>query len=322
MSELVTPTLEDIKNAKDVVHKYLPKTPLHSYEALNQLTGLDLFIKHENHLPVGAFKVRGGVYLISQLSDEEKERGVVTASTGNHAQSIAYGAKLFDVSAKIVMPNGANPAKVDSVNSLGAEVIFFGADFDEAREHAAELGQKHGYRYVHSANEPQLIMGVGTYALEMLEDQPGLDVIIVPVGAGSGACGCCVVAKSINPHIEVIAVQAEKAPAQYLSWSEGMHVEAEMTTFAEGLATRVPFDYPQQIMREHLDDFVLVSEEAMCESMIHYLELTRNLVEAAGAATLAAAINLRGKLARKKVGIVLSGGNISVPQLKELLATN
>lgn len=322
MNDFLIPTLQDVLRAKRLLGSYLTRSQLSSYPALNELTGCELFVKHENQLPTGSFKVRGGINVISQLSAAEKERGIISASTGNHGQSLAYAAKLFGVKAKIAAPEGANPVKVASMRALGTEVILHGKDFDEARMYAGELSQKLSYRYIHTANEPLIIAGVGTYALEILEDQPNIEVIIVPVGGGSGASGCCIVAKSINPKIEVIAVQAEMAPAAYLSWKSGQLTEAKMETFAEGLATRVPFELTQRILRKYLDDFVLVSDDEMRLAMRHYLEKTRNIVEAAGAATLAAALKIKNHLRGKRVAIVVSGGNVSMEQLKSILTAD
>ena len=284
------------------------------------MVGAELWVKHENHQPVGAFKVRGGINLVSRLPVDQRQRGVIAASTGNHGQSIAYASRLFGVRAIIAVPKNANPAKVASMRNLGAEVIFQGQDFDDAREWVEEEAEREGYRYVHSGNEAHLIAGVGTYTLEMLEAQPQIDTIIVPVGGGSGAAGVCLVAKQINPSIEVIGVQAEQAPAAFLSWKSGQMVEDEMNTFAEGLATRTAFELPQSILRQHLDDFVLVSEDELRRAIVILLAHTRNLAEGAGAAALAAALKYRDRLAGRRVAIVLSGGNLSIDRLRHILA--
>jgi len=311
----------DVLAARQRISSHLQTTPLYSYPILNTMVGAELWIKHENHQPVGAFKVRGGINLLSQLPDEQRERGVICASTGNHGQSIAYASRLFGVRAIIAVPKDANPAKVASMRNLGAEVVFQGKDFDEAREWVEEEAQSQGYRYIHSGNEPHLIAGVGTYALEMLEAQPLIDTIIVPIGGGSGAAGVCMVAKQLNPNIEVIGVQAEQAPAAYLSWKTGRMVEDRMNTFAEGLATRTAFELPQSILRRYLDDFVLVSEDELRRAIVILLAHTRNLAEGAGAASLAAALKLRDRLAGRRVAIVLSGGNLSIDRLRRILAT-
>jgi len=276
--------------------------------------------KHENYQPIGAFKVRGGVNLISQLSPGERERGVIAASTGNHGQSVAYAARLFGVKARIVVPEGANPGKVAAMQGMGVEVIFHGAIYDDAMQHCEALAREHGYRYIHSGNEPLLIAGVATETLEMLEDEPDLEVIIVPLGGGSGAAGTCIVARTLNPSIRVIGVQSEASPAAYESWRQGRLVEMPNRTMAEGLATGVAFELPQEIMRQMLREFMLVSEEEIMQAMVWMLERAHTLAEGAGAASLAAAYRLRDELRGKKVGIVCSGGNASLEQLKRVLA--
>jgi threonine dehydratase len=304
--------------ARQRVAPYLRPTPLYRYPALDMLTGAQIWVKHENHQPVGAFKVRGGVNLVSQLSAEERRRGVIAASTGNHGQSVAYAADLFGVRAVICVPAQANPAKVESMRALGAKVVCHGRDFDEAREHCEMQATEHGYRYIHSGNEPLLITGVATCTLEILQDRPDTEVIVVPVGGGSGAAGTCVVAKAVRPSIEVIGVQAEAAPAAYRSWKARSLVADATGTLAEGLAIRTAFELPQRILCELLDDFVLVSEDALTTATRVMIEKTRNLVEPAGAAALAAVLGAPERFAGQKVAIVCSGGNISPAQLMRL----
>jgi threonine dehydratase len=314
------PTFKDVLAARTRIRPYLAPTPLRRYPALDRLTGTETWVKHENHQPTGAFKVRGGVNLVSQLDDATKSRGLVAASTGNHGQSVAYAARLFKTTAIICAPRNANPVKVTGMEDLGAEVVLTGSDFDEAREHCEELAQKHGYRYIHSGNEPDLIAGVGTHTLEVLEEQPEIDVVIVPIGGGSGAAGACIAAKAINPRIRVIGVQSAQAPAAHDAWRQKQLLERENTTIAEGLATRTTFQLPQQILWEMLDDFLLVEDEQLKEATRLMIEATRTLVEAAGAAPLAAARDprLQPLLKGKKVALICSGGNISPVQLGEL----
>jgi threonine dehydratase len=310
--------LADVLAARQRIAPYLQPTPLYRYPALDALTGAQVWVKHENHQPVGAFKVRGGVNLVSQLSADERARGVIAASTGNHGQSVAYAAELFGVRAVICMPEQANPVKVESMQALGAEVVFHGRDFDEARERCEELAAEHRYRYIHSGNEPALIAGVATYTLEILEAQPDIETIVVPVGGGSGASGACLVAKTVRPSVQVIGVQSAAAPAAYRSWRARSLVEDTTSTFAEGLATRFAFELPQQILWELLDDFVLVSDGALKDATRLMISKTRNLVEPAGAASLAAVLDAPGRFAGRKVAIVCSGGNISPAQLAGL----
>ncbi|HEY6330286.1 MAG TPA: threonine/serine dehydratase [Blastocatellia bacterium] len=314
------PGLVDVFRAQKIIRPHLPPTPLIRYPALDELSGVQVLVKHENLQPVGAFKVRGGINLISQLSASERASGVIAASTGNHGQSVAYAARLYDVRAQIVVPENANPLKVASMQRLGAEVLFWGADFDEARERAEALASEHHLRYVHSGNEPLLLAGVGTTTLEILESVPTASTIIVPVGGGSGSAAACIVAKAINPSIKVIAVQAEMAPAAYKSWKTKAIVQDKMQTAAEGLATRVGFELPQQILWDLLDDFVLVSEEEIRRAILLYIEKAHTLAEGAGAAPLAALMKLKERLAGETVALVLSGGNITSDQLRNVLS--
>lgn len=310
------PTLQDILEAQKQIRPYLSRTPLHRYPAMDALLGTEVYIKHENYQPVGAFKVRGGINLISQLRPYERTRGVIAASTGNHGQSVAYAARLFGVHAIIVVPEKANPGKVAAMRGMGAEVIEYGAIFDESKLHAEVLAQEHGYRYIHSGNEPLLIAGVGTEALEMLEDEPDLDIIFVPIGGGSGAAGVGIAAHAINPSIQVIGVQSEAAPAAYETWKQHRLVTAPNKTFAEGLATGVAFELPQEIMRDHLHDFLLLTEEEIMHAMLWMIERAHTLAEGAGAAALAGAYRMRDELRGKKVGIICSGGNTSLEHLR------
>ncbi len=313
------PEFKDVLLAQCRIRPYLSRTPLHSYPAVNQLVGAEVYIKHENYQPVGAFKVRGGINLISQLSPEERKRGVITASTGNHGQSVAYAAGKFGVLARIVVPEKANPGKVAAMQGMGAEVIFHGAVFDEARLHCEALAQERGYRYIHSGDEPLLIAGVATEVLEMLEDQPDLQMIFIPVGGGSGAAGACIVAQAVNPEIRVIGVQSEASPAAYRSWKQKKMVEAPNRTIAEGLATGTAFSLPQAILWEYLKDFILLPDAEILRAMAWMVERAHTLAEAAGAASLAAAYHLRKELKGKKVGLICSGGNVSLEQLKKAL---
>jgi threonine dehydratase len=314
------PTFQDVLLAQRQIHPYLQRTPQYSYPPMNALLGTEIYIKHENFQPVGAFKVRGGINLISQLSPEERKRGVIAASTGNHGQSVAYAARLFSVKAIIVVPEKANPGKVAAMQGMGAEVIFYGATYDESKQHCESLAHEYGYRYIHSGNEPLLIAGVATEGLEMLEDEPGLEVIIVPIGGGSGAAGVSIAAHAVNPHIQVIGVQSEASPAAYETWRQRRLVNAPNRTFAEGLATGVAFELPQKILRESLHDFILVTEEEIMRAMVWMIERTHTLAEGAGAAPLAAAYRLRDQLEGKKVGLVCSGGNTTLDHLKLALA--
>ncbi len=313
------PIFQDILKARSLIKEYLPRTPLYSYPQINQLLDAKVYIKHENFLPTGAFKTRGGINLIHSLSREQKEKGVVTASTGNHALSIAYASSLFGVQATIVMPEKSNPLKVKAIKALGADIVFFGRIFEESKEYAGKIAGERRARFIHPANEPALIAGVATYALEVFEECPSLDVIIVPVGGGSGASGCCLVKEAVSPSTQVIAVQAEKAPGAYLSWKNKKIVIDKMETAAEGLATKMGYELTQEILRDFLSDFILVSEEEMVQAILLYLELIRNLSEEAGSSPLAAALKIKDRLKGKKVALILTGSNISMERLTHIL---
>ena len=314
------PALLDVFKARNRIAPYVTRTPLHHYPQLDRLLGARVFVKHENHQSLGAFKIRGALNVISQLTDAEKSRGVVCASTGNFGQGIAFAASVFGVHAEVFVPVGANPDKCEAMRGLGAELAFHGSNFDEARAECERHAEAEGSVYIHSADEPRLIPGVATYALEIFEDLPDVDVIVVPVGAGSGACGTCIVADSINPDVRVIGVQSEAAPAAFRSWQSGEIVEAAMGTVAEGLSTSVGFELTQQIMRALLAEFVLVTDEELVRAVGLYMETTHNLAEHAGAAPLAAAIRNAESLQGKNVVLVMSGGNISREHLGGVLA--
>lgn len=320
MLETALPTFHDILRAQKTIRPYLAPTPLHHYPTLDKLLNAEVYVKHENYQPIGAFKVRGGINLMAHLPVDIRQRGVVTASTGNHGQSIAYAAQKFGVRAVIVVPDGANPVKVEAMRSYGAEVVFHGADFEASKRHCVTLEREAGLRYINSGDEPLLIAGVGTHTLEILEEQPDLDLIIVPLGGGSGAAGACIAAKAMSTKAQVIAVQAAGAPAGYLTWQARARRTAEIHTFAGGLATGEPFMLPQQIVWDRLDDFILVDDDEMRVAILHFLEKAKTLAEPAGAASLAAALKIRERIAGKKVALILSGGNISPAELSQCLA--
>jgi threonine dehydratase len=313
------PTLADVYAARERVYRVVRPTPLMRHPLLAAEIGLDVFVKHENHNPTGAFKVRGGLNLIGGLSPDER-CGVITATTGNHGQSIALACQREGVPCTIVTPVGNNPEKNAAMRAFGAELIEFGRDFDEARERVERLQHERRLRYVHSANEPLLIAGVATYALEIFEEQPDVDVILVPVGGGSGACGCTLVRTWLGSRANVIGVQAERADAFARSWKSDTRVVGEKAdTFAEGMATRVTFDLTFGILKKELGDVVSLTEDELAEGVRLALRATHNLAEGAGAAPLMAALKLRDQLKGKKVVCVMSGGNIDRATLARIL---
>jgi threonine dehydratase len=320
LSVVQIPSLRDIYRARQRIADTIRPTALLRHPVLAQETGLDIWVKHENHNPTGAFKVRGGLNLVRSLSPDERARGVVTASTGNHGQSIAMACQLEGVRCTVFVPHGNNPEKNAAMRAFGATVAEGGRDFDEAREACERAGAETGARYVHSANEPLLLAGVGTYALEIFEALPDADVILVPVGGGSGACGNCIVRTALGASTRVIGIQAANADAFARSYHSGTRVIGDSAnTFAEGMATRVTFDLTFEFLKRELDDIVLLSEDRLAEGVRLALRATHNLAEGAGAAALAAAIMLRDQLQGKRVVAVMSGGNLDAAKLTMVL---
>ncbi|RPI48512.1 MAG: pyridoxal-phosphate dependent enzyme, partial [Acidobacteria bacterium] len=280
-----------------------------------------IHVKHENHNPTGAFKIRGGLNLIASLSDGERRRGVITASTGNHGQSIAFASLLAGVSCIVAVPKDNNPQKNAKMRAFGATVVEQGKDFDEAREWVEREAEASGRRYVHSANEPLLIAGVGTYALEIFEELPEPDVIFVPIGGGSGACGCSIARTGLGRKTRIIGVQAVEADAFTRSWRGPERVVAAQTaTFAEGLATRHTFDLTFGILKRELYDIVTLTEAELEEGVRLALRATQNLAEGAGAASLMAAVKMRDQLDGSKVVCVMTGGNLNMSALQRIIA--
>lgn len=314
------PTLADIDAARPRVYARLAPTPLLKHPLLDEWIGTHTWVKHENHQATGAFKVRGGVNLVAQLTPDEKRRGIVSASTGNHGLSMAFACRAHGVPCHIFVPERNNPEKVAAMRALGARVVEHGRDFDEARERVEAVAPIEGWRYVHSANEPHLIAGVGTLALEVFDDLPDADYIFVPVGGGSGASGCCIVRRSKNPRTKVVGVQASGADAFARSWRGGVRVHADhAATFAEGVATRMTYELTFSILSAELDDIVTLDEEELREGVRAAVRCTHNLAEGAGAAPLAAARKCSSMLAGKKVVCVMSGGNIDTDTLRRVL---
>jgi len=314
-------TFADVEAAREFIRPYLLPTPLHRYPALERLLGAEAYLKHENHHLVGAFKVRGGIYLVGTLAESQKNLVVIGATRGNHGQSLAYAGRLFGVKAVIVVPHGNNPEKNEAMRLLGAELIEHGRDYEEAVKLVEELTGKHGYRYVHSANEPRLIAGVGTYSLEVFEAQPETEVMIVPVGLGSGLSGACVVAEGLGRKTRLVGVQAEAASSVVQSWRAGKIITTDSAdTVADGLATRIPAEMTLEIMRRRVDEMVTVSEQEITDAVRLMIQATHNLVEPAGACSLAAALKLKNKLAGKKVVLVQTGANIDWATLRRILS--
>ena len=314
-------SFNDIAAARDFISPYLPKTPLVQLSKISDELGCDYYAKLENVQPIGAFKVRGGVNLVGTASEQERASGIVSASTGNHGQSIAFGGRLFNTRVIIYAPaENVNQAKMEAMRRLGAEVRLHGRDFDEARLECERVARDEGMRYVHSANEEKLIAGVGTIGLEILEDLDDVDVILVPAGGGSCASGNCIVTKHLKPSVKVIAVQSDGAPAMWHAWrNHNLDPYPTMKTEHEGLATRVPFEMTNQILWELLDDFVLVSDQDIRAAIRLLARDAKQVAEGAGAASLAGALKLRDQLRGQKVVGILTGGNLPPERLAAVL---
>jgi len=312
------PTIGDVYAAKKVIAPYLSRTPLFHSKRLSNLLDCELYLKLENLQPTRSFKVRGGINYMARMKAEATSHSVITASTGNHAQSVAYAGALFGVRVIIVMPHGVPAVKIESVKDLGADIVTYGAFYDQAREHAEQLAVENRYLYVHGINEPLLHEGVATMHLEIFEEEPRMDVIINPIGGGSGASGACIVFKTLNPNMKVIGVQAQGAPAFYESWKAGVATSTPVNTTAEGLATGRAYELPLKILKA-LDDIILVSDHEMETAVKTIFEATGQVAELSGAASTAAAFKIKHQLKGKRVALLVTGGNIETQQLIRIL---
>jgi threonine dehydratase len=321
MTELAEPTIRDVYAARRVISPYILRTPLRRYPGLCELLDADVWVKHENMQVMGSFKPRGGLNLIGGSSPEQLKRGFITASSGNHGQSIAFAAKTFGSHATIVVPENGNPVKVSAMEGIGAKVIKYGAYYDICSKHADSLAEETGMELVHAINDPRLYAGVGTYALEIHEDLDSIDHIIVPVGGGSGASGTSIVTDALSPGTQVIGVQTAQAPAVHDAWRSGNLEDRPMKTRAEGLATGSAHAFPVKILRRLLSRFELVSEEGMERAVELFLHHTRTLVEHSAASTLATAIDMKKDLKGKRVVLIASGANITVEQLAGIIGS-
>jgi threonine dehydratase len=319
---ITLPTLDDLTRAAGLVHRHLAPTPQLRWPRLCEALGTDVWLKHENHTPVGAFKVRGGLVYFDQLRRREPQcRGVVTATRGNHGQSIGFAARLHGLRAVVYVPHGNSPEKNAAMRALGVELVEFGDDFQAARERAGEAASAEGLHLV-PAFAPALVRGVATYWLELLAAVPDLDVVFVPVGQGSGITGCIAARAALGrARPRIVGVVSSHAPCYARSWREGGVVEAPATTaLADGLACRVPDPDALEVMRAQVDDLVEVTDEEVAAAMRLLFATTHNAAEGAGAAATAAAWRARTSLAGQRVGLVLSGGNVDSDAFARVLA--
>jgi threonine dehydratase len=316
-------TLADIDAARARIAPYLAPTPLREYPQLSAIAGagMRIFVKHENHHPTNSFKIRNGLSFMTSLDADERKRGVVAASTGNHGQGIAYGGKLFGVSATICVPAGNNPDKNAAMRALGATVIEEGRDYDEVVDVMYDIAKREGKIVAHSTNDPRIVAGAGTMTREILEQQPDIEALVIATGGGSQAVGAMTVAREVAPTLEVIGVQAAGAPALHDSWHAHKRLTtSSVNTIAEGVATRVTYDLTFAALQAGLADFLTVTEAEIAESVRTIISVTHNLVEASGAIGFAALPKLRDRLAGKRVGIIFCGGNMDTNVLRRILS--
>lgn len=313
------PTIADLLDARNVVRRYHPRTPLYRSSALSDRTGCDIYIKYENHSPVRSFKFRGALYALWRLLPEEGEAGVVTASTGNHGQAVAYAGKVLDIRTTIIVPPGTSSIKCEAIRSFGGELRFFGRDLAEAAGSAQRLAADTGKIYIEDGNDGGVMAGAASLAWELVEDLPDVSVVVAPVGGGNLIAAISLVIKRINPEVRIVGVQSEAAPAVAQSLEAGSIIEAPCQTFAEGLATSFPGELAFQVLKDGIDKLVLVGEDELRRNILTALRTTGQMVEGAGAAPFAALERVASEWRGSKVILILSGGNLAIEDLRALL---
>ena len=312
----------DILGAKERLAPFLVPTPLRNYPSLDKIIGHDIktWVKHENHLPTNSFKYRNGLAAITALSLEEKQRGVVAATLGNHGQGVALAGKLLDVQTTICVPIGNNPDKNEAIRNFGGTLIEQGKDYDEAVKVAEDLVKKQNKIMIHSVNNNQVIAGAGTLTLELIEQCPDIDTLVLSIGGGTHAVGAITVTQALNPRIQIYGIQAVGAPANHDAWHAKKPIPGiKADTFADGVRTRNIYEKTFQPLQDGLTDFITVTEKEISHALCLYLEHTHNLAEGAAAIGLAGLLKLRDKLAGRKVGLVLTGSNIDRLTLQRVL---
>jgi len=305
------PTIDEIKDAQDLVYAVMPPTPQIVWPLLCERLGAEVWVKHENHTPIGAFKARTAVVYAAELFRGSKDiRGLVTATRGNHGQSVALAARRFKVPAHIIVPQGNSAEKNAAMRAQGANLLEFGSDYQESKEHAQKLANENGWHFVPPYHR-DIVKGVATYWLEFFSAASDLDIVYVPIGQGSGISSCCAVRNGLNLRTRIVGVVADGAPAYALSFEAGRKIAAPVTTLlGDGMACRVPDDASLAVVLENVERVLRVSEEEIRQAMKIYFTDTHNVVEGAGAAGLAAALKEKPALRGKRVGLVATGGNV------------
>jgi threonine dehydratase len=315
--------LSELERAHQIVGRAMPPTPAHAWPLLAERLGTHVVVKHENHTPIGAFKVRGGVVYLDRLKRERPNvSGIISATRGNHGQSLAFAASRHGVPAVIYVPSGNSVEKNRAMRAFGAELVEHGEDFQAAREEAERRAQFAGLHMVPSFH-PDLVLGVATYALELFRSARDLEVLYVPIGQGSGICGCILARDLLGLKTEIVGVQSTEAPSYALSFAAGKIVTTETSnTRADGMATRIPDADAFEIIRKGASRIVQVSDDEVGTAIRAYWTDTHNLAEGAGAAPLAAALQEKKKLAGKRVGLILTGGNIDFDLFQKWIGTD
>ena len=314
------PELSDIKQAQEYLRGKTNRTHLAKSTTFSEILGGSIYFKMENHQKTGSFKARGALYRVSKLSSEEKKKGVITASSGNHAQGVAYAAKYNGISAKIVMPEFTTPAKINAVQGYGAEVVLSGSDYTEAKATADKIREEEGRIFIEAFNDPYIIAGQGTVGLEILEDLPDVDIIVVPIGGGGLMSGISIAAKSINPDIRIIGVESEHSDSMLKSLQEGKIVpHTSGQSIAEGISVKYPGELTFRTVQKYVDEIVTVSDESIALAIYKLLERNKTLVEPSGAATVAALMDHKIDVRGKKVAVILSGGNVNFLLLSKII---
>jgi threonine dehydratase len=316
-------SLQDVEDAAAIVYAAMPPTPQYAWPLLARRTGCEVWVKHENHTPIGAFKVRGGLVYLDRLKRERPNTpGIISATRGNHGQSLAFAASRHGVPAVICVPHGNSVEKNRAMRAFGAELVEHGEDFEAARDEAVRRARFAGLHMVPSFH-PDLVLGVATYALELFRTAPDLDVLYVPIGQGSGICGCILARDLLGLKTEIVGVQSTGAPSYALSFAAGAVVSTETSnTLADGMATRIPVAEAVAIIRKGASRIAQVTDDEVAAAIRAYWTDTHNLAEGAGAAALAAALQEKNKLKGKRVGLVLSGGNIDFDLFRRWVGTD
>jgi threonine dehydratase len=316
-------TFDDVLAARERLAPHLAPTPLREYPQLNDLVGhgMRVWVKHENHQPTQSFKIRNGLAAVTALTPAERDRGAIGASTGNHGLGIAYAGRLLGVPVVVCVPEGNNPEKNAAIRAYGAELVEAGAIYDETVVACDRIRRERGMTLVHSTNNRHVIAGAGTMMLEMLEQEPALDAVVIALGGGSQAVGALTVLAARAPHVRVYAVGASGAPAQYESWRQGRRLSGlPVNTFAEGIATGAAYEMTFDALREGLAGFVTVDDDAIAAAARDLIRVTHNVPEGAGATGLAGLRVLAPELAGRRVAIVMCGGNLSMDALRRIVA--